>query len=173
MSAFLCSDSTFVGLAAYSVRWYGNAPRVAYFTSRMGLAADNSASAAGECAEAASLFLPKQFKTWEDFERNAGPAHFIDVLAAILKAENMRSLEARYAGEPAYTRADAPKATPDLVRAAAVFLPGVVFKLAHCLDYQSCETSDWRQTVAYQVLETIKDTAARKTEGYEQAPWGL
>lgn len=167
MSAFLCSDSTFVGLAAYFVRWHGDRPRTAYTVARFGAEADKAAAATK------SLFLPKQFKTWEAFERNAGPAHFIDVLAAILKAENMRSLEARYAGEPAYTRADAPKATPDLVRAATVFLPGVVFKLAHCLDYQSCETSDWRQTVAYQVLETIKDTAARKTEGYEQAPWGL
>lgn len=166
MSAFLCSDQTFTAVAGYFVRKYGDLARVRYTVGRFGEAADKAYP-----AKDGSMFLPpKLCGGWPDFEKYATREECAHVLASILRAENMRSLVARYAGAP-YTRADAPAA--DTFGDRAAFSPGAIFKLCHCIAYQSCESRDWETTVAHDILTTIGNTAARHTEGYDITPWGL
>jgi hypothetical protein len=51
-------------------------------------------------------------------------------------------------------------------------LPAVaLLKLCDCLDYQSCETEDWKQTAAHELLELIRGAAICALPGYEKAPW--
>lgn len=49
--------------------------------------------------------------------------------------------------------------------------PVAILKMADGLEYQSCETEDWPQTVAYGLLQAIRRAAIRALPGYEKAPW--
>lgn len=170
MSAFLCSDQTFTALAAYYVNKRGICSEVRREVADFGAAYDR------ETLDDPSTVIPKGFPTWQTFRDRAYDADCVAVVAAILKAGNMRSVVDRYSdrhGDTLYTRKDAPKVTAAWVKAAATFKPGAVFKLCACVNYQSCEPADWEKSTAYRVLQAIKDTAARKSEGYDEAPWGL
>lgn len=76
-------------------------------------------------------------------------------VASVLYAENVRSVNARYnEAEPAhgfaFKRVDVGHLRPaDIVNAC------------NCLDYQSCETSDWRETEAFAIVDAIRDAAVR------------
>lgn len=48
-----------------------------------------------------------------------------------------------------------------------------VLKGVQCLEYQSCERDDWKQSMAYTICQAIKDAAIMKLAGYEAAPWGI
>jgi hypothetical protein len=98
--------------------------------------------------------------------------------ADILYQENIRSVQARYPQdsfetlpgpiekEPALTVSweEAQRLRPD---------PVTVLKFCDCLEYQSCETEDWQQTAAFELLERIRKAAIRSLPGYDDAPWGL
>ena len=91
--------------------------------------------------------------------------------AAILLAENVRSVRARYADDIGdYEEIEISKSEVLMPKA---FTPVTILKLCNCLAYQSCETEDWETTNAYKLLQQIKDAAIRLLPGYEQAPWGL
>jgi hypothetical protein len=47
-----------------------------------------------------------------------------------------------------------------------------ILKMAHCLDYQSCEIDGWEKTLAFRQLERIKYAAVSSLPGYDDAPWG-
>ena len=54
-----------------------------------------------------------------------------------------------------------------------------VLKSVNCLDYQSCETDNWNQTDAYEILDHVKDSILQnliqqtgKQREYELAEWG-
>lgn len=40
-----------------------------------------------------------------------------------------------------------------------------------CFDYQACETPDWRQSLAWQICDAIRDAAIRALPGYSSGPW--
>ncbi len=88
------------------------------------------------------------------------------VTAELLLAENTRSVNYRYKEsapvEAIIFAADAPELTP--IEA---------IKACNCLDYQSCETEDWRSTPACELLDAIKSDAARRLAGYEDVPWEI
>lgn len=102
--------------------------------------------------------------------------------ANILYAENIRSVQARYPGD---TFEDLPGLIqkPDMLEVTAnesfeqyayapyVLKPVDILKMANCLEYQSCETNDWRDTLAYRLLLRIKEAAIRLLPGYDDAPW--
>ena len=50
--------------------------------------------------------------------------------------------------------------------------PIQVLKSIHCLQYQSCETSDWEKTEEYIILKALEQAAIRHLPRYEQAEWG-
>lgn len=47
------------------------------------------------------------------------------------------------------------------------------YKMAQCLDYQSCEVPNWLGSEAERLIDGIKDTAVRSMPGYDEAPWEL
>lgn len=90
--------------------------------------------------------------------------------AAMLYAENVRSVNHRYSDhtpdEPiAFTSAD-------LIHAPAISAVEAI-KAAHCLEYQSCETDDYKRTKAYKLCRYIESAAMHRLPGYDAAPWGI
>lgn len=47
------------------------------------------------------------------------------------------------------------------------------FKAIHCFEYQCCETPDWRERPAYEWLQELKESAARRMDGYADADWEI
>ena len=108
------------------------------------------------------------------------------VAGQILWDENIRSVLCRY---PYCSIEDAPGPIGEDYK----FLDGDVitgeytdiqiFKCIQCLDYQSCETNDWKQTEAYAILDTIKkeiierigmsEDEINELSEYDQAEWGI
>lgn len=48
-----------------------------------------------------------------------------------------------------------------------------MMKACDCLDYQCCEVDDWKQTVAYGIVESIRNEAIRNLPGYSAAAWHM
>lgn len=97
----------------------------------------------------------------------------------ILWAENWRSLNARYPDTPT-NRADTPGIIAEVAKDyryhaphSDMLSPLQIIKACHCLNYQSCESDDYEQTLAFHILEAIERAAVRKIPGYDDAPWGL
>jgi hypothetical protein len=98
--------------------------------------------------------------------------------AEILFRENIRSVRARYPNDE-LTNLPGPVDLPSHIavthhdeREKALQLgPVAVLKMCDGLEYQSCETKDWRSTVAYALLSAIRKSAVRALPGYEDAPW--
>lgn len=97
-----------------------------------------------------------------------------DELGAILLAENVRSVRARYPN-------DAPDSLPGPCDQKRVWayrfqpvahqLPAWVIKACDCLRYQSCEADDYEETLAYKVMQAIRESAI--THLTVDAPWGV
>ena len=98
-------------------------------------------------------------------ERVSG--HTPETVAAILRAENVRSLEARY-GNADDMLDDAPYTFRAVNKTDAV----TVIKSVHCLRYQSCEADNYETTLAAQLLDAIERAAVASLPGYDDAPWG-
>jgi len=105
-------------------------------------------------------------------------AELAEAYANILYAENVRSCQARYpqdtfSGLPG--EGDKPEAITVLNRdemQASYKLPAVsILKMCDCLEYQSCETEDYRSTLAWELLSHIRKAAWRTLPGYDDAPW--
>lgn len=99
--------------------------------------------------------------------------------ADILYRENVRSVQYRYSNIPRndlpgpcedpghVTISNRDMAAPKYVRVKALW----VLKMCDCLDYQSCETDDWRETLAFRLLQSIRAAAVHALPGYDDAPW--
>jgi hypothetical protein len=89
----------------------------------------------------------------------------------LLSDENYRSVHRRYSDRAADYFGKPPAYRFKLVLA----LPGAVamLKLCHCYAYQACETDDWESSIAFHIIDAIKDHAARHVPGYDAAPWGI
>jgi len=106
--------------------------------------------------------------TYQQRVRELRPDNASEV-GLMLWAENHRSVSYRY---------DEVQATPAyrfVHRYRPLRIdPVVVLKAVNCLDYQSCETPDWKQTEAYAFLESLKETAIRRLPGYDGGPgWSI
>jgi hypothetical protein len=92
-------------------------------------------------------------------------------IGQIFADENYRSVHRRYQER---TTGHFGKAAPyKFKRARPLSDAVVILKLINCLDYQSCETDDWKASLAFNILAQIKDEAVRKLPGYDAAPWGI
>ena len=95
-------------------------------------------------------------------------------LGQILLDENVRSVSARYPH-------DARQNLPGPVNNAYAFdykfqpvrhqLAAWVVKSCDCVKYQSCETDDYEDTLAYKVLQAIRESAIHHLT--VDAPWGV
>jgi|SRR3990167_5335284 len=98
--------------------------------------------------------------------------------AEVLYQENLRSVMARY---PSDRRDNLPGPinrpehitvlANDRTLAAYRLSPIAILKMCDCLEYQSCETEDYRQTVAFKLLDAIRGAAIHALPGYDDAPW--
>lgn len=60
------------------------------------------------------------------------------------------------------------------IRAPKAEIHTWAFKMASCLDYQSCEVPDWNGSEAQRQIEAVQHEAAKRgLPGYEAAPWEL
>lgn len=163
MSAFICNPDHIKALALFSVTGR-NEPAISTRWLERELE--------GQPAE-----LRAQV-TWGDRQNIA------ETVANILHAENIRSVSYRYEEPATYADGMSTDNLPGLcerpelitVSASEAFNPPVtnpvhILKMCSCLEYQSCETEDYRETVAYKILEAIRATAIRRMPGYEDAPW--
>lgn len=84
-------------------------------------------------------------------------------LGQILLDENYRSVNFRYKEDtqPRTFHYQPSPTSPPLVH---------IFSLISGLDYQSCECEDWKDTVAYALLDHIKNIAITSLPGYRDAP---
>ncbi len=99
-----------------------------------------------------------------------------------LARENIRSVAARYPGDLDGQRPGPGLKDAEIEEAAAIYAghffthpqrvtPTQILKLVDGLDYQSCETDDWPQTLAFRQLGWIRGAATRSLPGYDQAQW--
>lgn len=103
-----------------------------------------------------------------------------DEFGFILWAENVASVRYRYPGEDidtlpgtyaedgrhevshGYSYSPSRRTRPTTVEA---------FKLLNCLDYQSCEHPEWRESEAFAILAALKDALVYCLPGYSEAAW--
>jgi hypothetical protein len=104
------------------------------------------------------------------------PAEVATYFAQVLLDENIRSVAYRYQDSdldnlpgPVPTPREITVTDSDMHKAREIN-PLQLLKMCACLNYQSCESEDWRQTVAYTLLGGIKDAAINKLPGYDESP---
>lgn len=154
MSAYLCSGDTFDYLAS---------ALVTYSLQRHGVNIYSNDS----MPDVASLVSDGVLEVHHN--RLSGITDS-DKIAEVLRNQNIRSLQARYPDDYETMLDDQPY-TFTRVESSKI-TPAAVLKSCACLEYQSCESSDYRETYAYRILDTIRDLAINSIPGYEDAPWG-
>lgn len=101
-----------------------------------------------------------------------------------LAKENIRSVATRYPDDKDGQRPGPCLLDADILEAAAIYAahfikhpqkpkPVQVLKLVQSLDYQSCETDDWKDTLAYRQLQWITSHAISTFPGYDDAAWSF
>jgi hypothetical protein len=101
-----------------------------------------------------------------------------------LARENIRSVAYRYPNDQDGDRPGPCLLDADIEEAAAIYAahfirhpqrptPVRVLKLVSGLDYQSCETNDWTETLAYRQLQWIQGHAIRSLPGYDEEDWSF
>lgn len=106
-------------------------------------------------------------------------------VARELAAQNIRSVAARYPNDKDGDRPGPTGLTDAQILEAAALWAGhyaangdaaevsqaTRLKLCDCLAYQSYETGDYEQTLAFKQLKQIRGTTLRIVPGYDLAPW--
>jgi hypothetical protein len=86
-------------------------------------------------------------------------------MAQILLDENVKSVNYRY-GDSETMSINYDHGAPILTAIQAI-------KAAQCLKYQSCETPDYEQSIAFKFIEAIISDAIPRLNGYESASWAI
>ncbi len=106
-------------------------------------------------------------------------------IAKGLVRENIRSVAHRYPNDASGSRPGPSLLDEEIEEAAALYAahfmddsyyvrslqPIQIIVLSQGVDYQSCETDDWRDTLAWRQLDWIKNEAIRQLPGYDSARW--
>jgi hypothetical protein len=94
----------------------------------------------------------------------------------ILLTENERSVYARYTdcgpgkgNAPGTLGEDAETYTFKPWPWNATLTPASILKACSCFDYQACETDDYRETLAYTIIDAIRHRAIASLPGYDDA----
>lgn len=85
--------------------------------------------------------------------------------ARLLLDENVKSVNSRYRDNETMSITYDP-AAPILTAIEAI-------KAAQSLRYQSCEHSDYEDSIAFKLIEAIITDAIPRLEGYESAQWAI
>lgn len=100
------------------------------------------------------------------------------IYADTLYQENVRSVRARYPADK-WDDLPGPIVKPLHIVVSAGdecspvyrLKPVAILKMCDGLEYQSCETEDYRQSVGFDLLDSIRGAAIKLLPGYEDAPW--
>jgi hypothetical protein len=123
---------------------------------------------------------------WQHTRKNTLEAK-IDTAQRVAKGlarENIRSVATRYPNDVDGSRPGPGLKDAEIEEAAAIYAahfvvhpqrlkPIQILKLSRSLDYQSCETDDWKDTLAWRQLDWINGNAIRDLPGYENADWSF
>jgi len=85
--------------------------------------------------------------------------------ATLLLEENVKSVNSRYKDNEVMS-ITYDFGTPVLTAIQAI-------KAAQCLRYQSCEHSDYEDSIAFKLIEAIIADAIPRLEGYDSAQWAI
>lgn len=89
-----------------------------------------------------------------------------DVIGQVLLAENYRSVNHRYEENdtaPSYKFRVLSKS----------FSAIQIIKACNCLEYQSCEHDEWKDSEAYKIVNSIREHAIINLKEYEDAQWEI
>lgn len=86
-------------------------------------------------------------------------------VAQLLIDENIKSVNYRYS--------EAETSLIEYDRGAPILSAIEAIKAAQCLRYQSCEHSDYEESIAFKLIEAIISDAIPRLEGYESANWAI
>ena len=110
--------------------------------------------------------------------RDLTDLEYANLIANILYQENIRSVLHRYPNcdlESAPGPIDKPEVihVNDWSRTELGRKPVEILMACDGLEYQSCETEDWEETIAYQILNAIRSSAIQQLPGYDEAEWSI
>jgi len=168
MSAFICSPKHFAVLGHFAAqRQFGGSQNV--YNSQL----ERLVASADEGFRQAfsGIFNGKGVRELSDTQ-------YADAVANLLYFENIRSVLHRYPNDD-LDSAPGPIDKPAWIRTGKWLQwqlrvePIDILKACDCLEYQSCETEDYRETSAYKVLELIRGSAISLLPGYEDAAWEI
>ena len=86
-------------------------------------------------------------------------------VAQLLIDENIKSVNYRYS--------EAETSLIEYDRGAPILSAIEAIKAAQCLRYQSCEHSDFEDSIAFKLIQAIIADAIPRLEGYESASWAI
>jgi hypothetical protein len=87
-------------------------------------------------------------------------------IGQILKDQNYASVNARYKEK---TEID-----PYKYKASSeLYSPVQILKICDCYDYQACETGDYRESLACDIVDTLRLKLITLLPGYDDAKWGI
>ena len=148
MSAFVCSSEHFIALAEF--------------------AASQSPMRSGVRVN------PRYFKQFTPEQQQLFGHDLAEFYANILFSENVRSVEYRYPGN---RQLPGPVNMPDAIKIRPHKPYNLNFvdllKMCDGLEYQSCETPDYYESVGYELLQAIRKSLIRCLPGYDEGPWAF
>ena len=157
MSAFICGPDHFIALAVFAT----------HRNPGSGFRVDPRYVSGMDHPEAAQRGIENLTRT-----------ELATLYANVLYAANIRSVLARY---PNDTLESAPgliekpeqiEVTHKHVMHPNWILKSVqILKMCDCLEYQSNEADDWKESTACNLLNAIRRAAVRALPGYDDAPW--
>lgn len=124
---------------------------------------------------------------WTHSRKPAAEIETAQRVAKGLARENIRSVAHRYPMDNSGQRPGPCLMDDEIEEAAALYAAHFmvhshlvrslsalqIIKIAQGVDYQSCETDDWRDTLAWRQLDWIKGDAIRSLKGYDEADWSF
>ena len=114
--------------------------------------------------------------TWWDGEHHevrSGDFAGAAKLATTLWRENNRSVNYRYRAELGFSTLPELQLAESDIRVLLRIDPVQVLKALDCLEYQSCETPDWRETEAHGIIQSLRSSAIRRLRGFDAAAWEI
>lgn len=93
-----------------------------------------------------------------------------ELLLTVLYRQNVRSVDERYSEK---NTIESLKVKPMGAGKIGKVSPVQILKACDCYDYQACETDDYRQTFAADIINRIRSHAIGMLPGYDDAKWEI
>lgn len=143
MSAFVCDPKHFAALAAFAV----NDPHHSHVIHEW-----SNGNSLDECIKVAGELAKENLRSvGYRYPDDNAPAGTIDLSDRLTVKEAQDYARKYYFNPPRISLVD-------------------ILKMCQCYDYHSCESPDWRDTLAYRQIQWIMSAAIHKLPGYQDSP---